>query len=691
MSPFDCHLLVIPGVHAMATPRRNGQLASCEPCRTSKLRCDHSSPICGRCERRGLHCTYHPAPLTQPLTGIRPEKKRRVVFESNPPDNINRMQNENEVWTRKKASISSPGFLGQTSYSDAFTDTRNELLVGFPCLKSHDKFPIDQKRINLGARVLALLENLPFYRDVVTARFKIWKGWSLGWPVTNMIFTVVEKMWNSLETANMDTRQRALFLSKSLFETHGRALEVHPSMTWEDFQSAAAGRWELIGMLFTLTGLATDWVPHGDPIFMRQNTMDPKSLAITATAVGDICLQFCDSTGIVNDIVGWLLLHQVTLLAIVYGESDFRPWRKLGELSTTLFALGLHQDSSTKAPFFLSEMRKRTMVAAYSTDKMLATFLGRPPLISWRYCDIQMPLDLSVEEIFADSVVRNAAIARLDEKTGWNLESSLMKGTWPRIALITSVLREKVLELSLSCQLENLRERVEQLSRESRQLRQGLPEFLHWKPDIDEVVLPRVEYDLLFEIHIDFLHNEFMLYQTLGKRTQTQPEAMIGIAREILKALVTMISQKTRSRQPIKDFAINVFLPGLPSAGVLCAELLRRSRSTVTSSFLDFPRSEIIQNLTLFAGYLDTIINPHDGNYRVAQEGQRAIRHVLDQVLSAGGLSSVVEDTGASDKLIDDANLLDGVNLDDHDLFLGWLDGNMQHMSDSWLGWVNFT
>jgi chromatin structure-remodeling complex subunit RSC3/30 len=317
------------------------------------------------------------------------------------------------------------------------------------------------------------------------------------------------------------------------------------------------------------------------------------------------------------------------------------------------------------------------MVAAYSMDKVLATFLGRPPLISWRYCDIQMPLDLSVEEIFADPVVRNAAIARLDEKSGWNLESSLMKGMWPRIALITSVLREKVLELSLSWQLENLSQRVEELSRESRRLRQGLPEFLHWKPDIEGVVTSRVEYDLLFEVHIEFLHNDFLLYRTLGKRTQTQPEAIIGIARQILKSLVIMISEKTRS--------------GLPSAGVLCAELLRRSRSTVISSCLEFPRSEIIQNLTLFASYLDTIIETHDCNYHVAQQGQKAIRHVLDQVLSVEGSSSVVEDTGMSDKMIDDANLLDGVDFDDHDLFLGWLDGNMQHMSDSWLASVNFT
>jgi chromatin structure-remodeling complex subunit RSC3/30 len=143
------------------------------------------------------------------------------------------------------------------------------------------------------------------------------------------------------------------------------------------------------------------------------------------------------------------------------GFADFRPWRKLGELSTTVFALGLHQDSSANTPFFLAEMRKRTMVAAYTVDKMLATFLGRPPLISWRYCDIQMPLDLSVEEIFADPPFRDAAIRKLDKHTGWNQEASLMKGAWPRVAFVTSVLREKVLELSLSCRTSDLSHRVE--------------------------------------------------------------------------------------------------------------------------------------------------------------------------------------------------------------------------------------
>jgi chromatin structure-remodeling complex subunit RSC3/30 len=101
------------------------------------------------------------------------------------------------------------------------------------------------------------------------------------------------------------------------------------------------------------------------------------------------------------------------------------------------------------------------MLAAYGIDKLLATFLGRPPLISWRYCDIQMPLDMSVAEIFADSLTRDAAIAKLDKHSGWNQEASLTKGAWPRISLITNVLREKDLELSLSCKDDSLHERIE--------------------------------------------------------------------------------------------------------------------------------------------------------------------------------------------------------------------------------------
>lgn len=64
----------------IATPRSQGQgrpqlpampasrpvrYASCDPCRLSKLACDHTQPVCARCTRRGIadECSYRKNPF----------------------------------------------------------------------------------------------------------------------------------------------------------------------------------------------------------------------------------------------------------------------------------------------------------------------------------------------------------------------------------------------------------------------------------------------------------------------------------------------------------------------------------------------------------------------------------------------------------------------------------------------------
>jgi hypothetical protein len=67
--------------------RRNGKRPSCEPCRISKLSCDHVTPICGRCQRRKIpqKCIWHPAPMT----GLRPRvRKQRDSAELDPRPHI---------------------------------------------------------------------------------------------------------------------------------------------------------------------------------------------------------------------------------------------------------------------------------------------------------------------------------------------------------------------------------------------------------------------------------------------------------------------------------------------------------------------------------------------------------------------------------------------------------------------------
>lgn len=71
----------------------------------------------------------------------------------------------------------------------------------------------------------------------------------------------------------------------------------------------------------------------------------------------------------------------------------YHSWKRLGDVTSSLFALGYHQqmeiDSST--PAFLIELRRTAFARAYSADKNISIFLGRPPRIHRKYCRFNLP------------------------------------------------------------------------------------------------------------------------------------------------------------------------------------------------------------------------------------------------------------------------------------------------------------
>ena len=94
------------------------------------------------------------------------------------------------------------------------------------------------------------------------------------------------------------------------------------------------------------------------------------------------------------------------------------------------------------------ELRKRSLALAYSVDKALATFVGRPPRISRRYCSIQVPLDLALEELSIDENEYNATVSALDVN-GWRRHDKMGRSSYLRTFVIVSLIREDILELSL--------------------------------------------------------------------------------------------------------------------------------------------------------------------------------------------------------------------------------------------------
>jgi chromatin structure-remodeling complex subunit RSC3/30 len=125
-----------------------------------------------------------------------------------------------------------------------------------------------------------------------------------------------------------------------------------------------------------------------------------------------------------------------------------------------IFALGFHQQESyTKLPFFLAEHRKRLIVATYCMDKGLSTFVGRPPRMSWRYIDIELPLDMKFEDIVRGPEIQNIAPFKFD-KDGWNTNGIVTRASYLRASFTLGYIRESILELFLSTQAENLETRL---------------------------------------------------------------------------------------------------------------------------------------------------------------------------------------------------------------------------------------
>ena len=117
---------------------------------------------------------------------------------------------------------------------------------------------------------------------------------------------------------------------------------------------------------------------------------------------------------------------------------------------------------------------------------------------------------------------------------------------------------------------------------------------------------------------------------------------------------------------------------GLPAAGVLAIELLKQEQSRLYTPDI-LPRSETIQDLSVFISSL-AAVGPGEGNFSICNQGRRALKKVLDQILSP----TVAPVPGMSDPVpFDDMSLYFQTGNDAE--FLQWLE-NVEWDKG---GWVN--
>ncbi|KAK5003227.1 hypothetical protein LTR16_006604 [Cryomyces antarcticus] len=201
----------------------------------------------------------------------------------------------------------------------------------------------------------------------------------------------------------------------------------------------------------------------------------------------------------------------------------------------------------------------------------------------------------------------------------------------------------------------------------------ALPAYLRFDPDtIWQSGVAPISALFLIAIYTDYLHNGFLLQRALIKRVKTDTKRLIPIARQMLGLVLTTWSKRDYLRDFQGDMVYMLSTHGLPSAGVLAVELLKQEQSHHVSQEI-LPRSEAIQDLSVFIAALASL-GPGEGNYAACEQGRRALKRILDKILSPNPVPAMASAVTDQAPVADLSMYLNAGNDAD---FLQWLE-NME-------------
>lgn len=137
-----------------------------------------------------------------------------------------------------------------------------------------------------------------------------------------------------------------------------------------------------------------------------------------------------------------LLISTLTILF-----QGYCSWRKIGDVISSIFAMGYHEDIDAKpdVPFFLAQLRKSAFARIFSADKNISTFLGRPPRMSKRFSNFQIPSSFPAPQ-------PNLYLWDPDQDPSFLAET--------RWSALCASLKEEILELARDRNIESRAERI---------------------------------------------------------------------------------------------------------------------------------------------------------------------------------------------------------------------------------------
>ncbi|KAI1456314.1 hypothetical protein F4805DRAFT_458962 [Annulohypoxylon moriforme] len=617
------------------------KLAACDPCRSSKLGCDHGRPVCSRCrdKKQPDACVYRLNPFKkrrrQPLSSKAYEcggVEQQPVDSSDAHKSLKRFLIPH--------SYPNTGFLGPSSHKSFFAyipsgnnDTQDA--AQRPGWRHNDNISSN------GKRILEELHN----SSQISSCFKLIQAWirggtnlALASPLTGACANFAKQFFDDLAAS----RRSIPDISNSLFLNSCQPLLFSPTSTLEDYMTNFDQhkiRWETLGLAFTAASRATLDIIRFDSIYDSEE--ERRGFQRFTMHYSDVCLEMALSVDCLSDLQLVLQYENFILHSFVDGDQSYYSWRRLGDVISSLFALGYHEDvgNESQVPDFLISLRQAAFLRAYSADKNVSIFLGRPLRMHKSFCRFQhLGLDLSTWG--------SKTTFGLRSQWAWGDSFSYIEDT--RWSAICAVFKEEILSLFQEESLDNRMFKVNCIQEEAESQWSLLPSRFQLKTDLKSLDCHPVERDFAVSVRLNYLHVLFLLQLTLIRRLSQPSDRLVTIATEILGLVIEAIVLKEQLANSGTSHVWRVSYYGLAAAGVICIALLNQCFPAHDKGIM---RAKAIQDLTVLIVSVENggLVSEENPNYALLSGAAKPIRGLLTRILSGQPLEPAVERKSQAD------------------------------------------
>ncbi|KAK1656023.1 fungal-specific transcription factor domain-containing protein [Colletotrichum phormii] len=411
-------------------------------------------------------------------------------------------------------------------------------------------------------------------------------------------------------------------------------------------------RWESLGVMFAYWELAARYLgPYRPDVGSRFQCVDEGTKVVMQYryCLG-ACIELTKAAGSGGNTLLLFMCSKRTIIESLFsGDASFACWQLHAETVALSTFLGFHDEVAAAPgvgykPTVCSEIKRKLFCYIFYVDKVLASFAGRPPLISRRYARTPPPLDLKDDHLLSDEATLARHVAALDEN-GWNTEGGLYSATIVRSRVMLAHIRDEIFEIALGQGSVTLVETL--LEIKERQLRTvaGFPDIMTFKEE--DIQNRKLDISLLYTrliIKLEHLQNMFFIQRLLSKRGHDDG-ALLSVSFEMVSKTLMFWTNMDRLSCMNGDFEWLVMAYAAPGGGILCLELLKPTlHGGHHPQNPQVSRSSIIQKLSLLVGFLDWV-SPTAPNGDLCADCKVIIQRVLDQALNgpAASASSAVD------------------------------------------------